>query len=73
MACNVGGVERPIRMVLGGALLALGLLAELPPAGMWGAIIVGAVALVTGLIGYCPAWGLLGINTCPTNSAGRNA
>lgn len=26
---------------------------------------VGGIALVTGLIGYCPAWTLLGINTCP--------
>ncbi|GKS60172.1 hypothetical protein YTPLAS18_36990 [Nitrospira sp.] len=68
MTCNVGGIERPIRMVLGLAFLALGMLADLPPAGMWGVIIVGAVALITGLIGYCPAWSLLGINTCPTQA-----
>lgn len=73
MACNVGGIERPIRMGLGAAFLALGILGDLPPAGMWGALIVGAVALITGVIGYCPAWTLLGINTCPTESAGKKA
>jgi hypothetical protein len=25
---------------------------------------VGAVALITGLVGYCPAWSIFGINTC---------
>ena len=73
MACNVGGIERPIRMVLGLAFVALGFLADLPPAGMWGVLVVGAVALITGLIGYCPAWTLLGINTCATHASGKRA
>jgi hypothetical protein len=33
----------------------------------------GAIALITGAIGYCPLWTLLGINTCPRNAAGRKA
>ncbi len=71
MTCNVGGVERPIRIILGLAFLGLGFLGDLPPAGMWGAIVVGAVALITGAVGYCPAWALFGINTCPTNPVNR--
>lgn len=67
MICNVGGIERPIRIGMGAALMAVGFLGDLPPAGMWGVLIVGGVALITGLIGYCPAWSVLGINTCPTN------
>jgi hypothetical protein len=33
----------------------------------------GAIALITGAIGYCPLWTLLGINTCPTTTAGKKA
>jgi len=65
MTCNVGGVERGIRIVVGVVLLALGAFAGLPTAGMIGAYVVGAVMLVTGAIGFCPAWMLFGINTCP--------
>lgn len=64
MTCNVGGVERPIRIVLGMLLLAVGALSELPPMGAGIMMIVGAVALVTGAIGFCPVWKLFGINTC---------
>jgi hypothetical protein len=69
MTCNVGGVERPIRVVVGVALLAVGALAELPPVGMGLVLAVGTIALVTGVIGFCPAWSLFGINTCPIKLA----
>jgi hypothetical protein len=71
MTCNVGGVERPIRIVLGLVLLGIGATGDLPGWGMGVALVVGAIALVTGAIGYCPAWGLLGINTCPTTPASK--
>ena len=71
MSCNVGGAERGIRIVIGIGLIAAGALAGLPEAGMYVAYVVGAVALVTGAIGYCPAWQLFGINTCPTKPAGK--
>jgi len=63
MKLNVGGVERLIRIALGVALLALAFFANI---GVWVYVagIVGVVALVTGLVGYCPAWALFGINTC---------
>lgn len=69
MTRNVGGVERGIRIVLGSALIMAGALANLPEAGMYAAYVIGAVALVTGVVGYCPAWTLLGINTCPAKLA----
>jgi hypothetical protein len=65
MSCNVGGIERPIRIVLGIMLIGIGAFGGLPVAGMAAALIVGTVALVTGAIGFCPAWALFGINTCP--------
>lgn len=71
MTCNVGGTERGIRIVIGAGLIAAGALAGLPEWGMYAAYAVGAVALVTGGIGYCPAWTLLGINTCPVKDVNR--
>jgi len=69
MQCNVGGIERPIRIVVGIVLMGVGAFGGLSTGAMAAALIVGGVALVTGLIGYCPAWMLLGINTCPTKPA----
>ncbi|MDE3224791.1 MAG: DUF2892 domain-containing protein [Nitrospirota bacterium] len=69
MQCNVGGIERPIRIGLGVVLVGVGAFAGLPTAATVAALAVGGVALATGLIGYCPAWTLLGINTCPTKPA----
>lgn len=71
MTCNVGGTERGIRIVVGIALIAAGALAGLPEAGMYAAYVVGAVALVTGAIGFCPAWSLFGVNTCPARPADK--
>lgn len=71
MNCNVGGTERGIRIVVGLVLFGVGAFAGLPDAGMYAAYVVGAVALVTGAIGFCPAWSLFGVNTCPAKPAGK--
>jgi len=71
MTCNVGGVERPIRIVVGIALLGIGAFAGLPPVGTGIVLVLGTIALVTGATGFCPAWSLLGINTCPTENSNR--
>jgi hypothetical protein len=52
-------------------LLGIGGFAGLPPVGTGIALVVGTIMLVTGAIGFCPAWTLLGINTCPTKPAGK--
>lgn len=69
MSCNVGGIERPIRIVVGIILIGIGAFAGLPPIGTGVALVAGTIALVTGAIGYCPLWTLFNINTCPTKSA----
>ncbi|MCP9447946.1 MAG: DUF2892 domain-containing protein [Nitrospira sp.] len=68
MTCNVGGIERAIRIVAGLLLIAVGALAELPPVGMGIALTVGVVLLVTGAVRYCPLTAMLGINTCQPSS-----
>ncbi len=60
MTQNVGGIDKGLRILAGLVLLALGWLG---PLGWWG--LIGLVPLATGLIGNCPVYSLLGVNTCP--------
>jgi hypothetical protein len=66
MMNNVGGVDRGLRIVLG--LVLLSFLFLLEGNARWFGLI-GLVPLATALLGWCPAYTLLGINTCPRRSA----
>lgn len=66
MTRNEGTLDRAIRGILGVILLALAFLAGLHGALYWIALVVGIVMLVTALTGFCPAYRLLGVNTCST-------
>ena len=68
MTCNVGGIEKPIRLVGGLLLVGVGAFGGLSGVGMGVALTLGGVFLATGLIGYCPLTSLLGINTCHSSS-----
>jgi hypothetical protein len=59
MKCNSGTIDRVLRVVAGLVLIAL---AATGKVGAWGWI--GIVPLLTGAVGYCPAYTLLGMNTC---------
>lgn len=59
MKTNVGTVDRVLRVVLGLALIGL---AATGTVGWWGYL--GVVPLATGVFRFCPAYPLLGINTC---------
>ena len=56
---NVGNTERAIR--IGGALI-LVVLAASGTVGLWGYL--GLLPMITGAIGWCPPYAMLGINTC---------
>lgn len=58
MDCNIGKIDRIIRLVIGVALLLLALQLQSILLG-----IVGLVVLVTGVIKFCLLYKLLGINT----------
>ena len=60
MKMNEGTIDRAVRVIAGLALIAL---AATGTVGMWGWI--GIVPLLTGVIGFCPAYTILGVNTCP--------
>ncbi len=57
---NEGTLDRTMRVVLGLALLSL---IFFGPKTLWG--LVGLVPLITGLVGSCPLYSLLGLRTCP--------
>lgn len=59
MKTNVGGIDRLLRITLGVVLIAWALFAN-GPVWAW----LGALPLATGLIRFCGAYSLLGINTC---------
>ena len=65
MKLNVGGVDKVVRIAVGIALL--GLIVALEGSVRWIGL-VGIVPLVTGLVGYCPLYALLGIDSCSANT-----
>jgi hypothetical protein len=60
MQTNVGGIDKILRIVAGLILIALGIMGIGAP---W--TFIGIVPLATGLMGWCPAYKLIGVNTCP--------
>ena len=60
MKTNEGVIDRSLRVVVGLVLIGL---AATGKVGMWGYI--GVIPLVTGAVGMCPIYSLLGINSCP--------
>jgi hypothetical protein len=60
---NEHTVERVVRVVLGLGLLSL---VFVGPQSWFG--LVGLVPLLTGAIGSCPIYTLLGFSTCPVSS-----
>jgi len=67
----VGTLDRVIRGGIGVVLLAVGLTHAGGISQGWAYVadLVGLIGLVTGLVGYCPLYILLGIQTCPAKKA----
>lgn len=60
MTKNVGSIDRALRIVVGLVLIALVFVGPKTP---WGWI--GIVPILTAAIGWCPAYTIFGIRTCP--------
>ena len=58
MKANVGSLDKIIRIIVGRALIVLAYTGTL---GVWAYI--GIIPLVTALMGWCPIWSILKINT----------
>lgn len=61
MKCNMDKVEKVIRMVVGLGMLSLVFILR-DPSRFFG--LIGIIPLTTGIVGTCPIYSLLGINTC---------
>ena len=59
MQCNIGKTELVIRVIAGLGIVSL---AFVGPASPWA--FLGLVPVATGLLGWCPPYAILGINTC---------
>ena len=56
---NEGAIDRVLRVGLGVALIALVFVGPQTP---WGWL--GLVPLLTGVVGFCPLYRLVGVNSC---------
>ncbi|MDD3433457.1 MAG: DUF2892 domain-containing protein [Tepidiphilus sp.] len=65
MKQNVGGIDKIIRIAVGVVLIVLALMGIGTP-WTW----IGVLPLATGLIGWCPLYPLLGVNTCKNKESG---
>lgn len=59
MTQNIGNMERVVRAVVGLALIAI---VFVGPQTAWGWL--GIIPLATAVLGWCPPYAMLGINTC---------
>lgn len=59
MNTNIGGLERVMRVLVGIGIVSMAFLGPKTPWAFF-----GLVPLVTGLIGWCPPYALLGHSSC---------
>lgn len=64
---NEGKIDRILRVVVGAALI-VGFFVNRDGAYSW-LYLIGIIPLVTGLIGSCPIYSILGMNTCPMDKS----
>ena len=60
---NEGPIDRAIRIVLGIALLAAGAAGLVTAPIAYVTTLVGVIALVTGVVGFCPLYAILRLST----------
>ncbi|GAB2955261.1 hypothetical protein GCM10027048_21220 [Hymenobacter coalescens] len=63
MAQNVGSYDRVIRIVLAAVLASVLLEQDLSGPVLLAWLVLPLVLLITGVVGYCPIYGLLGFST----------
>lgn len=64
MTRNMGGADRIVRPLVAAVLVALVLTGQVTGGLAIAAAAVAAVFILTSLVGLCPLYSLLGVNTC---------
>lgn len=66
MTTNVGTIDRVLRVAIGVALIAFALMSTASYAWLaW----IGIVPILTAAVGWCPAYFIFGLRTCPMKRA----
>lgn len=65
MKINEGTIDRALRVIAGLVLIGLAATGTLVGVWVWIGAVIGVVLLLTGAIGFCPAYGIFGMSTCP--------
>ena len=65
MMTNMGMVDRAVRVVIGLVLIAYAIPVGFQHTGWKWVGWIGVVPILTALVGFCPAYTLLGLSTCP--------
>jgi hypothetical protein len=68
MTINVGLADRIVRIVIGLALIAFALNLGFPSTGWNWVGWIGVVPILTAIVGYCPAYSIIGLTTCGRSS-----
>ena len=63
LGLNVGNTDRIIRVIAGFALIMLAYSSLVTGAAAMAVYVIGAVAILTGVIRFCPAYTLFGLDT----------
>ncbi len=64
MKCNVGGIDMAARLIIGAVLLIAAFTVTMSSLWQTVILVIAAIALVSGIIRFCPLNALLGFNTC---------
>ncbi len=65
MKINEGTIDRALRVIVGLVLIGLAAAGTLVGMWVWVGWVIGAVLVLTGLVGFCPGYAILGMSTCP--------
>jgi hypothetical protein len=68
---NVGSTDRTVRFAVAAVALVLALLVGAGSVGGIVLLAVAAIMAVTGAVGFCPLYRLVGVNTCKIRPASK--
>jgi len=69
MTANIGSIDRIARLIIGLLLIAYAIPLGFAHTGWNWVGWIGVVPLLTAIFGFCPAYSLLGVSTCPMKRA----
>ena len=69
MSHNVGTIDRVLRVVIGLVLIAYAVRLGFPETGWNWVGWIGVIPILTAVFGFCPAYSLVGLSTCPAAKA----